>query len=229
MTKFTGTMYVVIRFFGKRSGRRDEHYPRWSVRCITPAGWKQGSLRSSVSVVAVRDGQSSEAVNSGWATTYEEITAADADKLKGSLKVFRGLTVALKLKSTYGLMMKVPEHRGTSTGGISSATTTSAPSTPSASSKRSRDPEDEVYLDNLHSSKRYLSEIMASSLNGITAGREENLSESPAKLDSMLCLSTRQCQKTLMTRDSANLLSAVARPSQRVFLTTTSTRFRFGR
>ena len=37
----------------------------------------------------------------------------------------------------------------------SSATT----STPSPSGKRSRDPEDEVYLDNLRSHKRYLSEV----------------------------------------------------------------------
>lgn len=49
------------------------------------------------------------------------------------------------------IAMKVSEDRGTSTGASSS--------TPSGSAKRSRDPEDEVYLDNLHSSKRYLSEV----------------------------------------------------------------------
>ncbi|XVE77554.1 hypothetical protein DITRI_Ditri13aG0072600 [Diplodiscus trichospermus] len=56
-------------------------------------------------------------------------------------------------------------------------------STPSPSGKRSREPEDEVYLDNLHSHKRYLSEIMASSLNGLTVGDPlpENLMESPAR------------------------------------------------
>lgn len=53
----------------------------------------------------------------------------------------------------------------------------------SPSGKRSRDPEDEVYIDNLHSHKRYLSEIMASSLNGLTVGESlsENLMESPAR------------------------------------------------
>ncbi|XVE73401.1 hypothetical protein DITRI_Ditri11bG0115200 [Diplodiscus trichospermus] len=67
----------------------------------------------------------------------------------------------------------------------SSATTSS--STPSPSGKRSRDPEDEVYLDNLHSHKRYLSEIMASSLNGLTVGDPlpENLMESPARSEGM--------------------------------------------
>lgn len=34
--------------------------------------------------------------------------------------------------------------------------------TPSPSGKRSRDPEDEVYVDNLHSHKRYLSEVCIS-------------------------------------------------------------------
>ncbi|KAK9015363.1 hypothetical protein V6N11_006474 [Hibiscus sabdariffa] len=61
----------------------------------------------------------------------------------------------------------------------SSATTSTQP----PSGKRSRDPEDEVYLDNLHSHKRFLSEIMASSLNGLTVGDSlpENLLESPAR------------------------------------------------
>ena len=39
----------------------------------------------------------------------------------------------------------------------STSTSTATPSTPNG--KRSRDPEDEVYLDNLHSHKRYLSEV----------------------------------------------------------------------
>ncbi|WCJ22292.1 hypothetical protein M5689_004387 [Euphorbia peplus] len=60
-------------------------------------------------------------------------------------------------------------------------------STPTASpnGKRSRDPEDEVYIDNLHSHKRYLTEIMASSLNGLTVGESltDNLMESPARSD----------------------------------------------
>ncbi|KAJ0111705.1 hypothetical protein Patl1_00912 [Pistacia atlantica] len=71
-------------------------------------------------------------------------------------------------------------------GSESNSTTTStsvSTSSPSSSGKRSRDPEDEVYLDNLHSHKRYLSEIMASSLNGLTVGDSlsENLMESPAR------------------------------------------------
>ncbi|XP_010522820.1 PREDICTED: putative protein TPRXL [Tarenaya hassleriana] len=61
-------------------------------------------------------------------------------------------------------------------------------STASPSGKRSRDPEDEVYLDNLRSHKRYLSEIMAFSLNGLTVGDplHENIMESPARSDSLL-------------------------------------------
>ncbi|CAN0885433.1 hypothetical protein LINGRAHAP2_LOCUS15118 [Linum grandiflorum] len=61
-------------------------------------------------------------------------------------------------------------------------------SSPSRSSngKRPREREDEVYLDNLHSSKRYLSELMASSLNGLTVGDSlpENLMDSPARSES---------------------------------------------
>ncbi|XP_071718814.1 uncharacterized protein [Rutidosis leptorrhynchoides] len=68
----------------------------------------------------------------------------------------------------------------------SSSTTTVA----SPSGKRTRDPEDEVYVDNLHSHKRYLSEIMASSLNGLSVGDplSENLMDSPARSDSMFYL-----------------------------------------
>ncbi|CAI9781075.1 unnamed protein product [Fraxinus pennsylvanica] len=53
----------------------------------------------------------------------------------------------------------------------------------SPSGKRSRDPENDVYFDNLHSHKRYLSEIMASSLNGLTVGDSlsENLMDSPER------------------------------------------------
>ncbi|XP_030451843.2 uncharacterized protein LOC115673729 isoform X1 [Syzygium oleosum] len=73
----------------------------------------------------------------------------------------------------------------------SPSTSTSTPSTPpataSSSGKRSRDPDDEVYLDNLYSHKRYLSEMMASSLNGLTVGDTlgENYMDSPARSDSM--------------------------------------------
>ncbi|TKY52475.1 hypothetical protein E2542_SST23997 [Spatholobus suberectus] len=62
-----------------------------------------------------------------------------------------------------------------------------SPSASSPSGKRTRDPEEEVYLDNLHSHKRYLSEIMASSLNGLTVGDSlpDNLMESPARSENM--------------------------------------------
>ncbi|KAI3773186.1 hypothetical protein L6452_04390 [Arctium lappa] len=67
----------------------------------------------------------------------------------------------------------------------SSSTLASSPT-----GKRSRDPEDEVYVDNLHSHKRYLSEIMASSLNGLSVvdPLPENLMDSPARSDSMFYL-----------------------------------------
>ncbi|KAI7754908.1 hypothetical protein M8C21_006756 [Ambrosia artemisiifolia] len=75
----------------------------------------------------------------------------------------------------------------------SAASVTASPSSStvaSPSGKRSRDPEDEVYVDNLHSHKRYLSEIMASSLNGLSVGDPlpENLMDSPARSDSMFYL-----------------------------------------
>ncbi|KAB2003289.1 hypothetical protein ES319_D11G121500v1 [Gossypium barbadense] len=78
-------------------------------------------------------------------------------------------------------------------------------STPSPNGKRGRDPEDEVYLDNLRSHKRYLSEIMASSLNGLTVGDPlpEYLLESPARSEGMKChANIHQCRKIRMTRDS---------------------------
>ncbi|XP_076936532.1 uncharacterized protein LOC143603682 [Bidens hawaiensis] len=73
------------------------------------------------------------------------------------------------------------------------ASTSASPSSStvaSPSGKRSRDPEDEVYVDNLHSHKRYLSEIMASSLNGLSVGDTltENLMDSPARSDTMFYL-----------------------------------------
>ncbi|KAK9281534.1 hypothetical protein L1049_004437 [Liquidambar formosana] len=73
-------------------------------------------------------------------------------------------------------------------GSESNSPASSASASPSG--KRSRDPEDEVYVDNLHSHKRYLSEIMASSLNGLTVEDPlpENLMESPARSESMFYL-----------------------------------------
>lgn len=69
----------------------------------------------------------------------------------------------------------------TSTGSPFSSSSASA----SPNAKRGRDPEDEVYLDNFHFHKRYLSEIMASSLNGLTVGDSltENLIESPSRYE----------------------------------------------
>nr|XP_043621612.1 putative protein TPRXL [Erigeron canadensis] len=71
---------------------------------------------------------------------------------------------------------------------VSPSTTTTTGASPSG--KRNRDPEDEIYVDNLHSHKRYLSEIMASSLNGLSVGDPlpENLMDSPARSDSMFYL-----------------------------------------
>ncbi|KFK30788.1 hypothetical protein AALP_AA6G025900 [Arabis alpina] len=66
---------------------------------------------------------------------------------------------------------------------VSSTTSSSSPS-----GKRTRDPEDEIYLDNLRSQKRYLSEIMACSLNGLTVGDSipVNMLESPARSETFL-------------------------------------------
>ncbi|EXB95701.1 hypothetical protein L484_007451 [Morus notabilis] len=91
-------------------------------------------------------------------------------------------------------------NSATASSSSSSASTTSSPG-----GKRSRDPEDEVYLDNLHSHKRYLSEIMASSLNGLTVGDPlpENLMESPARSEGMLYLRDEiSLQYSPMSEDS---------------------------
>ncbi|KAJ0978614.1 hypothetical protein J5N97_014088 [Dioscorea zingiberensis] len=64
----------------------------------------------------------------------------------------------------------------------------------SPGSKRGRDPEEEVYLDNLRSHKRYLSEIMASSLNGLTVEDPltENLMQSPSRSETN-CYPREEC------------------------------------
>ncbi|XP_062180022.1 uncharacterized protein LOC133884579 [Phragmites australis] len=56
--------------------------------------------------------------------------------------------------------------------------------------KRGRDPDEDVYVDNLHSHKRYLSEIMASSLNGLSVGDSlpDNIMESPARSETASCV-----------------------------------------
>ncbi|KAL0459746.1 UNVERIFIED_CONTAM: hypothetical protein Slati_0601800 [Sesamum latifolium] len=79
-----------------------------------------------------------------------------------------------------------PEGNATASSSSSSPTATAA-GVASPSIKRGRDPEDEVYVDNLHSHKRYLSEIMASSLNGLTVGDplSENLMDSPVRSESI--------------------------------------------
>ncbi|XP_042041386.1 uncharacterized protein LOC121786836 isoform X1 [Salvia splendens] len=71
-------------------------------------------------------------------------------------------------------------------GSSAASPSSSSPAPPSA--KRGRDPEDEVYVDNLNSHKRYLSEIMASSLNGLTVGDtlSDNLMDSPVRSDTMM-------------------------------------------
>ncbi|KAK9747636.1 hypothetical protein RND81_02G004700 [Saponaria officinalis] len=67
----------------------------------------------------------------------------------------------------------------------------------SPSAKRSRDPEDDVYVDNLHSHKRYLSEMMASSLNGLTVGdaMPETIMDSPARSESMFYMRDDMCSQ----------------------------------
>ncbi|GMH23547.1 hypothetical protein Nepgr_025390 [Nepenthes gracilis] len=73
----------------------------------------------------------------------------------------------------------------------------------SPSSKRTRDPEDEVYVDNLHCHKRYLSEMMASSLNGLTVGDPipETIMDSPARSESMFYLRDEMMPYSPMSED----------------------------
>ncbi|WVZ71239.1 hypothetical protein U9M48_019851 [Paspalum notatum var. saurae] len=58
--------------------------------------------------------------------------------------------------------------------------------------KRGRGPdaaEDDVYVDNLHSHKRYLTEMMASSMNGLSVGDSvaDNIIGSPVRLENISC------------------------------------------
>ncbi|KAM3358098.1 hypothetical protein CQW23_02659 [Capsicum baccatum] len=88
---------------------------------------------------------------------------------------------------------------------IGASTSSSATSSPSGSGKRNREPEDEVYLDNLHSHKRYLSEIMASSLNGLTVGDAlpDNIVDSPSRSETMLYIRDEMSfQYSPMSEDS---------------------------
>ncbi|OEL26279.1 hypothetical protein BAE44_0012703 [Dichanthelium oligosanthes] len=74
---------------------------------------------------------------------------------------------------------------GGSGGGGGQAAIAPAPS----GGKRGRGPEEDVYVDNLHSHKRYLSEIMASSMNGLSVGDSvaDNIMVSPVKLENTSC------------------------------------------
>nr|ACG39672.1 hypothetical protein [Zea mays] len=62
-----------------------------------------------------------------------------------------------------------------------------------SSGKRGRvpDPEEDVYVDNLHSHKRYLTEIMASSMNGLSVGDSvpDNIMGSPMRVENASCIS----------------------------------------
>ncbi|CAO2208113.1 unnamed protein product [Urochloa humidicola] len=55
--------------------------------------------------------------------------------------------------------------------------------------KRGRGHEEDVYIDNLHSHKRYLTEIMASSMNGLSVGDSvaDNIMVSPVRLENASC------------------------------------------
>ncbi|KAL6621192.1 hypothetical protein ACP70R_033624 [Stipagrostis hirtigluma subsp. patula] len=55
--------------------------------------------------------------------------------------------------------------------------------------KRGRGHEEDVYVDNLHSHKRYLTEIMASSMNGLSVGDSvaDNIMVSPVRPENASC------------------------------------------
>ncbi|KAL6626227.1 hypothetical protein ACP70R_029953 [Stipagrostis hirtigluma subsp. patula] len=73
-------------------------------------------------------------------------------------------------------------HGGGGGGGSEAA----AMSPAASGGKRGRGHEEDVYVDNLHSHKRYLSEIMASSMNGLSVG--DNTIVSPLRPDNASCL-----------------------------------------
>ncbi|KAK3160803.1 hypothetical protein QOZ80_1BG0064770 [Eleusine coracana subsp. coracana] len=77
--------------------------------------------------------------------------------------------------------------RGCGGGGGSEATAMSPAA--GGGGKRGRDAEEDVYVDNLHSHKRYLSEIMASSMNGLSVGDSvtDNTMGSPVRLENAPC------------------------------------------
>ncbi|KAL9239746.1 hypothetical protein vseg_014039 [Gypsophila vaccaria] len=85
----------------------------------------------------------------------------------------------------------------------------------SPSSKRSRDPEDDVYVDNLHSHKRYLSEMMASSLNGLTVGdaMRETIMDSPARSESMFYMRDDMCSQYSPMSEDLDDVSVATGPS----------------
>uniref|UniRef100_A0A1D1XTE5 tRNA (Guanine(26)-N(2))-dimethyltransferase n=1 Tax=Anthurium amnicola TaxID=1678845 RepID=A0A1D1XTE5_9ARAE len=92
-------------------------------------------------------------------------------------------------------------------GGSCSPSPSAGAVSTSPTGKRCRDPaEEEVYLDNFHSHKRYLSEIMAYSLNGLSVGDSltENLMESPVRSDISMCCTRDEMlsQYSPMSEDS---------------------------
>ncbi|KAK1278366.1 hypothetical protein QJS04_geneDACA007131 [Acorus gramineus] len=98
--------------------------------------------------------------------------------------------------------MSSPTCCSTATSTSTSTSSPSANTTVSPSSgKRSRDADDELCLDNFHSHKRYLSEIMASSLNGLSVGEplNETLMESSPSRDPEVSL-----QYSPMSEDSSD-------------------------
>ncbi|GJN05315.1 hypothetical protein PR202_ga22937 [Eleusine coracana subsp. coracana] len=76
---------------------------------------------------------------------------------------------------------------GGSGGGASEATAMSPAA--GGGGKRGRDAEEDVYVDNLHSHKRYLSEVMASSMNGLSVGDSvtDNAMRSPVRMENTPC------------------------------------------
>ncbi|KAL6850294.1 hypothetical protein ACP4OV_020921 [Aristida adscensionis] len=74
-------------------------------------------------------------------------------------------------------------------GGGGGGSEAAAMSPAASGGKRGRGPEEDVYVDNLHSHKRYLSEIMASSMNGLSVGDSvaDNMMVSPMRLDNASC------------------------------------------
>ncbi|TVU20987.1 hypothetical protein EJB05_30595 [Eragrostis curvula] len=74
-------------------------------------------------------------------------------------------------------------------GGGGSEAAAMSPATGGSGGKRGRGLEEDVYVDNLNSHKRYLSEVMASSMNGLSVGDSvaDNTMGSPVRLENASC------------------------------------------